>query len=89
MPGLSCRQGDHSDVSPVTMTPQCVEPYPTRHSPVSAGVKWLLGKGHLGGSLSCAKLGLRWGPSSEIVCGELAKEFVACWPGSECLCDRV
>lgn len=81
--GLSCRQGDHSDVSPITMTPLRVGPYPIRHCPVSAGVRWLLEKGHLGGSLGCAEPGLRWGLSSEIVCDELAKEFVACWPGSE------
>lgn len=89
MPGPSCRQGDHSDVSPVTMTPLRVRPYPIRHSPVSAGVEWLLEKSHLGGSLVCAEPGLRWDPSLEIICDELAKEFVACWPGSDCLCDGV
>lgn len=90
MPGPNCRQGDHSDVSPVTMTLcVCVGPYPIRHPPVSAGVKWLLGESHLGGSLVCAEPGLRWDSSLEIICDKLAKDFVACWPGSECLCYRV
>lgn len=86
MPGPSCRQGDHSDVSPVTMTSLRARPYPIRHSPVSAGVKWLFGKGHLGGSLGCAEPGLRWSPLLESVRDELDKEVIACWPGPECLC---
>lgn len=71
------------------MTSPHVGPYPIRHSPVSAGVKWLLGKGRLGGSFGYAEPELGWSLLLEVVCDGLTKEFVACWPGSECLCYGV
>lgn len=97
VPGPSSRQGDDSVVSLVNMMENGILAtlchaglYPIWHSLVSTGkVKWLLGKGRLGGSLCCAEPGLRWGPSLEIFGDKLAKEFVPCRPRSECLCPGV
>lgn len=82
VPGPSCRQGDGSVVSLVKMMENGIlatlchaELYSIWHSLVSTEVKWLLGKGHLGGSLCCAEPGLRWGPSLEIFGDELAKSL--------------